>query len=104
MILNNLVSNAIKYQKKNFNNKSIDMKVDVYSGAAHIVIADTGIGIPETHFEEIFNLFSRATSHRAGSGLGLYNVKSALLKLGGHIDVSSVLDEGTAFKLTIPSK
>jgi two-component system sensor histidine kinase/response regulator len=104
MILNNLVTNAIKYQKKNFENKKIDLNISVYDGLATILISDTGIGIPEDHFDEIFNLFSRATSHRAGSGLGLYNVKGGLLKLGGSIDVSSVLGEGTAFTLVIPSK
>lgn len=104
MILNNLVTNAIKYQKKNFENKKIDLNISVYDGLATILISDTGIGIPEGHFDEIFNLFSRATSHRAGSGIGLYNVKGGLLKLGGSIDVSSVLGEGTAFKLVIPSK
>jgi signal transduction histidine kinase len=104
MILNNMVSNAIKYQKKNFQGKSIDLNIKVNNGLATILISDTGIGIPESHFEEIFNLFSRATSHRAGSGIGLYNVKGALIKLGGQIEVSSVVDEGTIFKLTIPSK
>lgn len=104
MILNNMVTNAIKYQKKNFSDKSIDLNISVYDALATIVISDTGIGIPESHFEEIFNLFSRATSQRAGSGIGLYNVKGALIKLGGNITVSSILGEGTVFKLTIPSK
>jgi two-component system sensor histidine kinase/response regulator len=104
MILNNLVTNAIKYQKKNFHDKRIGLSIVVRNGAANIEVRDTGIGIPESHFEEIFNLFSRATSHSAGSGLGLYNVKGALLKLGGHIELSSVVDEGTVFTLTIPSK
>jgi len=104
MILNNLVTNAIKYQKRNFENKCIDLNISVYDGLATFLISDTGIGIPESHFDEIFNLFSRATSLRAGSGIGLYNVKSGLLKLGGKIEVSSVLGEGTVFKLIIPSK
>jgi len=104
MILNNLITNAIKYQKKNFQHKSIQLDIVVSDVIATIVISDTGIGIPETHFEEIFNLFSRVTSHRAGSGIGLYNVKGALLKLGGKIELTSVVGEGTAFKLTIPSK
>jgi len=104
MILNNLITNAIKYQKKHFEGKKIDLNVSVVDGLATIMISDTGIGIPDGHFDEIFNLFSRATSHRAGSGIGLYNVKGGLLKLGGNIDVSSVLGEGTVFKLIIPSK
>jgi len=104
MILNNLMTNAIKYQKKNYHDKSIGLSIVIRGGAADIEVRDTGIGIPESHFEEIFNLFSRATSHHAGSGLGLYNVKGALLKVGGHIEVSSVVDQGTVFKLIIPSK
>ena len=57
MVLNNLVTNAIKYQKRNFDNKKIELNISVYDGLATILISDTGIGIPETHFEEIFNLF-----------------------------------------------
>jgi two-component system sensor histidine kinase/response regulator len=104
LIINNLLSNAFKYQKKNADYKTVALNIEVAGGAATISISDTGIGILETYFGEIFNLFSRAISQEAGSGLGLYNVKGALIKLNGQIEVNSVLNSGTTFKVTIPSK
>jgi signal transduction histidine kinase len=104
MILNNLITNAIKYQKKEFEDKRISVNMQVDDLEAVITISDTGIGIPESHYEEIFNLFSKVNNHGTGSGIGLYNVKNALNKLGGHMEVHSVVGEGTDFKLTIPNK
>jgi len=103
LIFNNLLSNAFKYQDKKRSNKSVDVTVDVQKSMATIYIKDTGIGILGSHIGEIFNLFYRANSQEVGSGFGLYNVKSALLKLNGQIEVNSVMHQGTTFKVTIPS-
>lgn len=104
LILNNLLSNAFKYQNKDNENKSVELTIEVHKGVATIQVKDTGIGILGNHIGEIFNLFYRASSQEAGSGFGLYNVKSALLKLNGQIEVNSVLHRGTTFKVTIPTK
>jgi signal transduction histidine kinase len=104
LILNNLLSNAFKYQNKENDNKFVDLNVEVHKGIVTIEVRDSGIGILGSHIGEIFNLFYRASSQEAGSGFGLYNVKSALLKLNGQIEVNSVLNQGTTFKVTIPTK
>jgi signal transduction histidine kinase len=104
LVLNNLISNAIKYQKQHNTNKLIELNIEVVKGQATIYVKDNGIGIPENYLSEIFNLFFRASTQDAGSGFGLYNVKDALLKLNGGIKVSSVLGEGAVFKVTIPNK
>jgi two-component system sensor histidine kinase/response regulator len=104
LILNNLLSNAIKYQKKNADHKTVELDIEVYDGVAVLKISDTGVGIPESFLGEIFNLFSRAISQEAGSGFGLYNVKGALIKLNGSIEVNSELNKGTIFTVIIPSK
>jgi two-component system sensor histidine kinase/response regulator len=104
LVLNNLLSNAFKYQNKNNDAKVVELNVDVHKGTATIQVTDTGIGILGNHLGEIFNLFYRASSQESGSGFGLYNVKSALLKLNGQIEVNSVLNKGTTFKVTIPTK
>ena len=80
------------------------LKIEVKHGSATFEISDNGIGILRNHINEIFNLFYRATSQSSGSGFGLYNVKSAILKLNGHIEVSSVLHQGTTFRVIIPCK
>ncbi|MDB5031646.1 hybrid sensor histidine kinase/response regulator [Mucilaginibacter sp.] len=104
LILNNLLSNAFKYQNKHNSVKEVELIIDVRKGVAIIQVKDTGIGILGNHIGEIFNLFYRASSQDAGSGFGLYNVKSALLKLNGQIEVNSILDKGTTFKVTLPTK
>jgi signal transduction histidine kinase len=103
LIFNNLLSNAFKYQDKKSKNKSVELIVEVQKNQVIIYIIDTGIGILGSHIGEIFNLFYRANFQEVGSGFGLYNVKSALLKLNGQIEVNSIMHQGTTFKITIPS-
>lgn len=104
IILNNLLSNAFKYQRKNNDNKLVELDIEVVRGLATIRVKDNGIGIHESHTGEIFNMFFRATSEEIGSGFGLYNVKDALSKINGEIKIDSVLGSGTTFTVTIPNK
>ncbi|MGI4749441.1 MAG: ATP-binding protein [Janthinobacterium lividum] len=104
IILNNLLSNAFKYQQKNNPDKRVDLDIQVKKGIATIQIKDNGIGILDKHLGDIFNMFFRATAEEVGSGIGLYNVKDAVTKLVGEINVTSVFEEGTTFYITIPTK
>lgn len=104
IILNNLLSNAFKYQQKDKADRYVALNIDVTKGTAVISVKDNGIGIPENSINQIFNMFYRATNEEVGSGFGLYNVKDALGKLGGKIEVTSNSGEGTTFTVTIPSK
>lgn len=104
IILNNLLSNAFKYQRRNIDNKFVKLDITVNSGVMTVIVRDNGIGIDEVHINDIFNMFYRATSESVGSGFGLYNVKDALRKLNGEIEVKSTPGEGTEFKVEIPNK
>jgi two-component system, sensor histidine kinase and response regulator len=104
IILNNLLSNAFKYQQKDKDERLVDLNIEVVKGQAVITVKDNGIGIHENNIGQIFNMFFRATTEEVGSGFGLYNVKDALGKLGGKIEVASKPSEGTTFTVTIPSK
>jgi two-component system, sensor histidine kinase and response regulator len=104
IIINNLLSNAFKYQDKNKTNKFVSLDVMVAKGVATISVKDNGIGIPEKSISQIFDMFFRATTLEFGSGFGLYNVKDALNKVNGTIDVTSKETEGTTFTVTIPTK
>jgi two-component system, sensor histidine kinase and response regulator len=104
IILNNLLSNAFKYQKNDSPEKIVQLDITVDSGEVTMRIKDNGIGISGNHIGDIFNMFFRATSQDVGSGFGLYNVKDALLKLNGEIKVDSVLNEGTTFTVKIRNK
>ena len=104
VILNNLLSNAFKYQKKNNTEKMVELQIQIETGVATILVKDNGIGIAGNHIGDIFNMFFRATSEEVGAGFGLYNVKDALLKLNGDINVESILNEGTTFKVILRNK
>jgi len=102
IILNNLFSNAFKFQRKNAQDKFVEVDVIVKNNKAEISVKDNGIGIHEDHISNIFTMFYRATSEESGSGFGLYNAKDALNKLNGTIEVTSAINEGTTFKVIIP--
>lgn len=104
LILNNLLSNAFKYQKRDNKNKEVELKVLVENGLAQITVRDNGVGIAENHLGDIFNMFFRASSQEVGSGFGLYNVNVAVTKLNGKISVDSELGKGTSFLVTIQNK
>lgn len=104
IILNNLLSNAFKYQRKGNHTKFVSLNITVNEGKAKIIVRDNGIGIDDAYINDIFNIFFRATTENAGSGFGLYNVKDALRKLNGNIQVNSKPGEGSEFIIEIPSK
>ncbi len=104
VILNNLVSNAVKYQKPNEAQPFVKVKIDVDEKEANINIEDNGVGILEHHLKNIFDMFFRSNHTVTGLGIGLYIVKEALSKVGGEISVDSSYGIGTRFQLTIPNK
>jgi len=66
-----------------------------------LVIRDDGIGIPAEHLPHIFEPFY-TTKESGGSGLGLAISQNIVERHGGHIEVSSVVDQGTTFKILLP--
>lgn len=103
IIFNNLISNAIKYQKKDKPDQYISIDAKIIGGRAIIKVEDNGIGIQQEHIENIFQMYFRATNDNAGSGIGLYIVKEAVSKLSGEISVESTIGVGTRFTLNFPN-
>jgi two-component system, sensor histidine kinase and response regulator len=103
VILNNLFSNAVQFQKNQPGEKRIAVTVDVSELQANIVVEDNGIGIENRHKEEVFNLFARATQRNVGTGLGLYMVKEAVEQMGGKIHLDSEIHVGTTISVILPS-
>jgi len=70
-----------------------------------IDVIDEGIGIPENEINKVFDRFQRASNapHKTGSGLGLSLVKLFVEGMGGRIEVSSHLGEGSCFTLHLTS-
>lgn len=103
VIINNLVSNAIKYKDPKKNNNIIRIESTVTENMLSIVFRDNGIGISESYINKIFDMFFRATERSEGAGLGLYIVKETVEKLHGEIQVKSTMGEGTVFTIEIPN-
>lgn len=103
IILNNLISNAIKYRSFSKPMSTIHIDIDTNQERAVIKVIDNGEGIEESKLPHIFDMFYRATERSEGSGLGLYIVKKVADKLGATIEVDSFELEGTTFTVTIPN-
>jgi two-component system NtrC family sensor kinase len=73
----------------------------VNAGAIELIIRDDGIGIPEEHLAHIFEPFY-TTKEAGGSGLGLAISQNIVERHGGHIELKSVVGEGTTFKIVLP--
>ena len=100
-ILSNLLSNAIKYTIDG----NISFIVNCNDNELIFNICDEGIGIPQDKLEEIFKPFSRIDNQESfieGNGFGLFVVKGLIDLLNGDIKVSSELDKGSVFTVTIP--
>ena len=100
-IMENLISNAIKYHKMSGTERFIKVKAIVNEQVLQLEIADNGIGIPLQHQEKIFDMFFRISSKSEGSGIGLYIVKDTIEKLEGSINILSQPKAGTTFKMNL---
>ncbi len=106
-ILNNLLSNALKYS-----GKGAEIKLSVVQlsggevGKYEIAVQDTGFGMSEEFLERIFQPFTRevtfASAKTVGTGLGMSIVKNLVQQMDGEITVQSRLGEGSKFTIVLP--
>ena len=89
-LFNNIVSNAIKYNKKSG-------EITITLKDKTLIIKDTGIGIEDKKIKDIFNRYYRATKEQGGFGIGLNIVQNICLEYNIKFDVKSKLKEGTTF-------
>lgn len=101
--LSNIISNAIKYQKKFESHKPFVEIRSFEDGPSLIIeVVDNGEGIKAEYQDKLFNMFYRGTMSSSGSGLGLYIAKEAMQKLNGKISVKSTWGEGSIFRIQLP--
>jgi len=102
IIMNNLISNAVKYNKPG---GRVDIFLEKKDNVLNITVSDTGIGLKTEDREKIFDDFVRIKSSQTreitGSGLGLSIVKKIVDMYKGNIDVQSEPDKGTSFMITL---
>ena len=101
-IVLNLLSNAFKFTSEG----SISVSLSKAGNCAQLIVADTGIGIPESDLPHIFERFFRGDTAGArsfeGSGIGLALVHELVKLHGGNIEVQTSLAQGTSFTVSIP--
>jgi signal transduction histidine kinase len=102
-LLQNLISNSIKYYDASKENPFVKVEVFKNPDNVKIVVEDNGIGISKKYQDHVFDMFYRATERSDGSGLGLYIVKETVDMMGGSISLDSEKDKGTSITLTIPN-
>ena len=101
-LVTNLLENAIKYNRQG---GKVTISASRANQSVHIRFEDTGMGIPQKDIPKIFERFYRCDTirHELGIGLGLSLVKAIVNALGGDIQVVSVMNEGSAFSVTLPA-
>lgn len=101
-IFSNLIDNAIKYLKPGAPGE-IRIRGRTKLGYAIFEISDNGRGIDPKDHQRIFELFRRAgTQDKPGQGIGLAHVRALVRRLGGTMSVSSELNAGSTFTITLP--
>ncbi len=97
-VINNFISNAIKFTKQG----SIKFGYELKKDQLYFYVTDTGCGIPEDKLGTIFDRFIKLDAFAQGTGLGLAISASIVHKLGGEINVHSEVGVGSTFWITLP--
>lgn len=100
--LNNLVSNAIKYNDLSKDNPKVKITASLNENVLSLEVSDTGRGIRDDIKDRIFDMFFRGTDVADGSGLGLYIAKEMVEKMDGSIKFSSDSGKGSTFTIELP--
>ena len=101
-LLQNLVTNALKYTKEG----SVTIKATKVDDQVSIAVIDTGIGISKTDQKKIYDKFYRSEDYRTretrGTGLGLYVSSKLARKIDTTINIKSRLNHGSEFSICLP--
>ena len=103
-VMRNLISNSVKYRRKNMPNAEVMVKVRHEPKSVYIDVIDNGEGIPQSSLPRVFEMFYRGTKTSVGTGLGLYICKEVIEKLNGKIRIQSTQGNGTKVTIELPTK
>jgi two-component system, OmpR family, sensor histidine kinase YxdK len=104
ILIDQIISNAIKYSSLKDGSKKLVFKVERVDKHIHLSIIDEGVGIPPYDLERVFQPFftgENGRKHRNSTGIGLYLSKKIADKLGAKITIQSVYGEGTTVTLRL---
>ncbi len=100
-VLENLISNAIKYHKKEISGRYLKLTGTSDEEELKLNISDNGMGIASEFHDKIFEMFYRLPGTTEGTGLGLYIVKESIEKMQGSIEIESEKGVGTSFNIKL---
>jgi len=104
MLMDNLITNAIKYNKAG---GKVDVCGSLADGEVVVAVSDTGVGIPDEYrpllFSEFFRVKGANGKQTSGTGLGLYIVKKIVSEMGGTVGVESEVNVGSTFRVRLPA-
>jgi signal transduction histidine kinase len=102
-IFSNLIGNALKFVPEG-RTPEVQISFEGRGQEACVVVRDNGIGVAQKDLDRMFNVFERLESGRKaqGTGVGLAIVKRSVERLGGKIEVNSVVGQGTTFTICVP--
>lgn len=103
IILNNLISNAVKYSSNRDGNAFVEFKAKVDTDACYFSVKDNGEGIPDQLKSKVFEIYYRANNKTSGTGLGLFICNEAVRKLKGTIELETKLGQGSTFSVNLPN-
>jgi signal transduction histidine kinase len=102
-VVSNLIENAVSHGFEGRQGGTIRITCFQEEGRVHITVADDGVGIPPSQTGRIFEPFYTTKRGRGGTGLGLAIVHNLVRKVwNGTLECSSVVGQGTEFRLTLP--
>lgn len=103
IVLNNFVSNAIKYNRPN---GSVTVSHLIRDNTLVLAVADTGLGIPDDQkahmFQKFFRVQNEDRKNVIGTGLGMYITRQYILAMNGKVWFESVHGQGTTFYFSLP--
>jgi signal transduction histidine kinase len=102
-VVNNVVNNAIKYNRSG---GSVTITVAKGDGSARVTVSDTGHGIPADKIKHVFNEFEtvgHVATHHKGTGLGMPISRRLMQNMGGGLTLASVPGEGSSFYIDVPT-
>lgn len=102
-VLDNLISNALKYRDPEQDEAWVGLRLRVAEGGYELRVSDNGVGLPAGGTDQVFELYHRSAPARAaGLGVGLPVVKMLVEQSGGSLRVDQAGDAGTTFVVLLP--
>lgn len=103
LVLSNVLKNCLDYFDVNKSQNFADIELICTADKAAIKIFDNGIGISKSNINRVFDLFYRGSDRSKGTGLGLFESREIIVKLGGKIKLHSEYTVGTSIEIEIPN-